>query len=100
MCEQPLLTRQFYVFPCRHVFHADCLVGRVVASVGGRRGRRILEVQEGIAMGLAEKGVGGKGTSGGGIEKLKVSFLLVFSARFWKEWGIDGTGFGIVGGVG
>lgn len=28
-CKQPLLTRQFYVFPCHHTFHADCLIGLV-----------------------------------------------------------------------
>jgi hypothetical protein len=33
LCDLPLLTRQFYVFPCQHSFHADCLVDRV--SVNG-----------------------------------------------------------------
>jgi vacuolar protein sorting-associated protein 18 len=28
-CSHLLLTRQFYVFPCRHTFHADCLIGMV-----------------------------------------------------------------------
>lgn len=28
-CEQLLLTRQFYVFPCHHSFHADCLIEMV-----------------------------------------------------------------------
>jgi vacuolar protein sorting-associated protein 18 len=32
-CELPLLTRQFYVFPCQHTFHADCLIGQVSYSV-------------------------------------------------------------------
>lgn len=29
VCSQLLLTRQFYVFPCLHTFHADCLIGLV-----------------------------------------------------------------------
>lgn len=29
VCSHLLLTRQFYVFPCRHNFHADCLIGLV-----------------------------------------------------------------------
>lgn len=29
VCSYPLLTRQFYVFPCQHTFHADCLIGLV-----------------------------------------------------------------------
>jgi hypothetical protein len=28
-CSNLLLTRQFYVFPCHHSFHADCLIGMV-----------------------------------------------------------------------
>jgi vacuolar protein sorting-associated protein 18 len=28
-CEKELLTREFYVFPCSHMFHADCLIGQV-----------------------------------------------------------------------
>lgn len=28
-CSLPLLTRQFYVFPCLHCFHADCLITEV-----------------------------------------------------------------------
>jgi vacuolar protein sorting-associated protein 18 len=31
-CDQSLLTRQFYVFPCQHTFHADCLIGLVSTS--------------------------------------------------------------------
>ena len=29
VCSFAILTRQFYVFPCHHTFHADCLVGLV-----------------------------------------------------------------------
>ena len=28
-CALTLMTRQFYVFPCHHTFHADCLIGLV-----------------------------------------------------------------------
>lgn len=28
-CAVQLLTRQFYVFPCQHAFHADCLIKEV-----------------------------------------------------------------------
>ena len=31
-CGLPLLTRQFYVFPCQHSFHADCLITMVSAA--------------------------------------------------------------------
>ncbi|OLL21635.1 Vacuolar protein sorting-associated protein 18 [Neolecta irregularis DAH-3] len=32
-CQYPLLSRQFYVFPCQHTFHADCLIARVSKGV-------------------------------------------------------------------
>lgn len=28
-CGVNLLARQFYVFPCQHTFHVDCLIGLV-----------------------------------------------------------------------
>ena len=30
-CGKRLITRQFYVFPCQHTFHADCLISMVSA---------------------------------------------------------------------
>ena len=29
VCSLPLMSRQFYVFPCQHTFHANCLIGLV-----------------------------------------------------------------------
>jgi uncharacterized protein YxjI len=31
-CSNLLLTRQFFVFPCHHTFHADCLIALVSVS--------------------------------------------------------------------
>ena len=33
VCGTSLLTRQFYVFPCQHTLHADCLIGLVSKMV-------------------------------------------------------------------
>jgi len=30
ICNKTLLTRQFYIFPCQHLFHADCLLNSVI----------------------------------------------------------------------
>jgi len=37
VCSIPILSRQFYVFPCHHAFHADCLVGLVSNKLLKRR---------------------------------------------------------------
>ena len=37
-CSRQLVLRQFYVFPCRHCFHADCLIALVGAIVTARNG--------------------------------------------------------------
>ncbi|XP_033628364.1 vacuolar protein sorting-associated protein 18 homolog [Asterias rubens] len=29
-CNYPLLTRSFYLFPCQHMFHSDCLINEVL----------------------------------------------------------------------
>lgn len=35
-CGKMLLIRQFYVFPCQHVFHADCLIALVSKQIPWR----------------------------------------------------------------
>uniref|UniRef100_A0A0W0FGN9 Uncharacterized protein n=1 Tax=Moniliophthora roreri TaxID=221103 RepID=A0A0W0FGN9_MONRR len=44
-CSHLLLTRQFYVFPCRHNFHADCLIGLAKEYLPAHSLRRILTLQ-------------------------------------------------------
>lgn len=46
LCEYPLLTRQFYVFPCNHEYHADCLRNRVTKHLPTRQIRRLADIQE------------------------------------------------------
>ena len=37
VCSLPLLTRQFFVFPCQHAFHSDCLGREVLEGAGGKK---------------------------------------------------------------
>ncbi|KAA8572452.1 hypothetical protein EYC84_003072 [Monilinia fructicola] len=52
VCTLPLLSRQFFVFPCQHAFHSDCLGKRVMDQVGVGRAKRIREVQMLISKGM------------------------------------------------
>ncbi|KAF7724526.1 hypothetical protein EC973_000903 [Apophysomyces ossiformis] len=46
ICNFPLLTRQFYVFPCQHAFHADCLLNKATKYLPTRQIRRLADLQE------------------------------------------------------
>lgn len=56
ICTLPVLSRQFFVFPCQHAFHSDCLGKRVLDSSGTSKRKRIkdlqAEVNQGLSMGV------------------------------------------------
>ncbi|KAJ5451435.1 Pep3/Vps18/deep orange [Penicillium cf. griseofulvum] len=37
LCSLPVLSRQFFVFPCQHAFHSDCLGREVLDGAGGKK---------------------------------------------------------------
>lgn len=37
LCSLPVLSRQFFVFPCQHTFHSDCLGKEVLEGAGGKK---------------------------------------------------------------
>ncbi|KAG8941809.1 hypothetical protein FRC03_003936 [Tulasnella sp. 419] len=45
ICSLPLLTRHFYVFPCQHTFHADCLIGQVKEYLTSTSLRKLITLQ-------------------------------------------------------
>lgn len=45
ICSNEVLSRQFYVFPCRHAFHADCLIAETTRRLPRRLLRRLLDLQ-------------------------------------------------------
>lgn len=52
VCELPLLSRQFFVFPsCQHAFHSDCLGKKVLDGSGITVRGRIKELQAQIGRG-------------------------------------------------
>jgi len=52
ICRLPLLVRGFYVFPCQHGFHADCLGDRVMETAGLGKRKRVKEVREKVERGV------------------------------------------------
>ncbi|KAI8074843.1 Pep3/Vps18/deep orange family-domain-containing protein [Gongronella butleri] len=49
LCSLPLLTRQFYVFPCDHQYHMDCLINKITKFLPMRQLRRLASLQEQLA---------------------------------------------------
>jgi vacuolar protein sorting-associated protein 18 len=45
ICRLPLLMKQFFVFPCQHAFHSECLGTRVIELAGAAKSTRIRELQ-------------------------------------------------------
>lgn len=44
-CDKPLLQRQFFVFPCQHAFHSDCLLQNALQNASATQRRRIAQLQ-------------------------------------------------------
>ncbi|EEH46083.2 tethering complex subunit PEP3 [Paracoccidioides brasiliensis Pb18] len=45
ICSLPLLSRQFFVFPCQHAFHSDCLGKKILEAAGSGKRKRIRDLQ-------------------------------------------------------
>lgn len=61
VCVLPLLSRQFFVFPCQHAFHSDCMGRKVLEQAGVGKSSRIRELQvqihKGMVMGAKREAV-------------------------------------------
>ncbi|KAK5954472.1 tethering complex subunit [Knufia fluminis] len=52
ICTLPVLSRQFFVFPCQHAFHSDCLGKRVLESSNAVRRKNIKDLQGKVSAGM------------------------------------------------
>lgn len=52
ICTLPVLSRQFFVFPCQHAFHSDCLGKRVLESSNAVRKKNIKDLQSKVSQGM------------------------------------------------
>ena len=53
ICTLSVLSRQFFVFPCQHAFHSDCLGKRVLESSGQSKKKHIKDLQSEVNQGLS-----------------------------------------------
>lgn len=44
ICSYPLLTRGFYVFPCHHAFHSDCLKNEILPNLKEKQRAKVQEL--------------------------------------------------------
>ncbi|CAO3584041.1 unnamed protein product [Absidia cylindrospora] len=48
ICHYPLLARQFYIFPCQHAFHAECMIQKITRFLPPRTLRRLAELEDAL----------------------------------------------------
>jgi hypothetical protein len=53
ICTLPVLSRQFFVFPCQHAFHSDCLGKRVLENSNLGKRKHIKDLQVEVSRGLS-----------------------------------------------
>lgn len=53
ICSLPVLSRQFFVFPCQHAFHSDCLGKKVMESAGLAKRKNIRDLQAEMSKGAS-----------------------------------------------
>ncbi|XP_067928521.1 vacuolar protein sorting-associated protein 18 homolog [Watersipora subatra] len=49
LCSYPLVTRSFYLFPCQHKFHSDCLVAEVLPTLNSHMRVKVEDLQRRVA---------------------------------------------------
>lgn len=49
LCAYPVLSRVFYLFPCQHAFHADCLTREMLQHMSPEQSKRVKELERRIA---------------------------------------------------
>lgn len=50
ICTYPLVTRHFYVFPCQHAFHSDCLSNAIKSGIDAKRKKKLDETSASQAL--------------------------------------------------
>ena len=48
ICDQLVLSKEFYLFPCQHVFHADCLLNKMMEYLDSVQRSRVVDLLQQI----------------------------------------------------
>ncbi|GFR83888.1 vacuolar protein sorting-associated protein 18 homolog [Elysia marginata] len=64
-CGYPLMSRGFYLFPCGHKFHMDCLIAEVLPSLPASKRSQVEQLQRKLAESETAQGSGTAGGSAG-----------------------------------
>lgn len=49
LCQMPILVRNFYLFPCQHVYHADCLINEMMQHLNSIERNKVRELTNRIS---------------------------------------------------
>lgn len=55
ICGYPVLTRLFYLFPCLHVYHGDCLTKEVMKHLSADKQKRVVYLENEITTSAPSK---------------------------------------------
>ena len=76
-CQYPLLLRAFYVFPCQHRFHADCLLTELLPHLPASVRSRATELQRRITSDATGGTQQGSATLQGGLHQTAATLASV-----------------------
>jgi hypothetical protein len=92
LCRTAVLSRHFYLFPCGHAFHSDCLMADMVLHLNSSQRRRVSELTQAVqrAQSILQQLSDGGGSSGsaGGNSTLSVPTLRAELATLNSVCGI------------
>ncbi|XP_071954720.1 vacuolar protein sorting-associated protein 18 homolog [Antedon mediterranea] len=64
-CSFPLLSRTFYLFPCQHMFHSDCLIAEVLPNLSESKKSKVEELQRRLVTFAMQPATSSANLSGG-----------------------------------
>jgi len=67
ICAFPVIIRPFYVFPCGHKFHTDCIIGEILPLATNNKRRQVEDLQRRLEELTMQGSVGNLGSERGSM---------------------------------